>query len=80
MVYRRLVNFRMASAGDGRTTGGIDRRKAASVRELRVQERVVFVQPFAELIGDDFEAGAKPAGIEGNRRFAADHPITFVPP
>jgi hypothetical protein len=50
----------------GPHNGRNDCRKAASVRELRVQERVVFVEPFAELIGNDFEAGAKPAGVEGN--------------
>src|SRR5208337_3235761 len=79
---------RVTAAGelayDHRRIGTHDRRnhsrKAASVRELRVQERVVFVEPFAELICDDFEAGAKPAGVEGNRRFAVDDPVAFVPP
>ena len=40
------------------------RRQAASVRELRMQQRVVFVELFAELIGNDFEAGAQ----SGRRR------------
>ena len=57
-----------------------DRRQAAPVRELRVQDGVVFVQMFAELVGDDFEAGAEPAGVEGNRRFPTNDPIPFVPP
>ena len=43
-----------------------DRRQAASVRELRVQDGVVFVELFAKLVGDHFEAGAELAGVEGN--------------
>ena len=50
----------------GRPTGGMYRADAASVRELRVEQRIVFVEPFAELVGDHFEAGAQPAGVEGN--------------
>ena len=49
-----------------------DRCQAAPVRELRVEHGVVFVELFAELVGDDFEAGAQPAGVEGNGRFAAE--------
>ena len=45
-----------------------DRRQATSVRELRVQDGVVFIQPFTKLVGNDFEAGAKPAGVEGKTR------------
>ena len=43
-----------------------DRRQAAPIRELRMEERVVFVELLAELVGDDFEAGAQFAGVEGN--------------
>ena len=57
-----------------------DRRQAASVRELRVKDGIVFVQLFAELIGNHFEAGAQPAGVEGNRRLPADDPVALVPP
>src|SRR5580658_4248088 len=57
-----------------------DRRQAASVRELRMEDRVIFVEPFAELIGNDFEAGAQPTGVEGDGRFAAEYPVAFVPP
>ena len=56
------------------------RRKTASVRELRIQEWVIFVEFLAELIGDDFEAGAKLAGVEGNGLFLADNSVAFVPP
>ena len=56
------------------------RRQAASVWELRVQEGIVFVEPFAELIGDHFEAGAELAGVEGNGLFLAHDPVAFVPP
>ena len=41
-----------------------DRRKAASVRELRIEQRVVFVELLAELVGNHFEARAQPAGVE----------------
>ena len=57
-----------------------DRRQAASVRELRVEQRVVFVELFAELVGDHFEAGAQPAGVEGNGRLPANDPVALVPP
>ena len=57
-----------------------DRCQAAPVRELRVQYGVVFVQMFAELVGDDFEAGAEPAGVEANSLFPAHDPVPFVPP
>jgi hypothetical protein len=57
-----------------------DRRKAASVRELRMEQRVVLVELFAELVGDHFEAGAQPAGVEGDGRFAAHDSVAFIPP
>ncbi len=57
-----------------------DRCEAAPVRELRVQYGVVFVQMFAELVGNDFEAGAEPAGVEANSLFPAHDPVPFVPP
>src|SRR5487761_1175472 len=56
-----------------------DRRQAASVRKLRVQNRVVFVKPFAELVGNDFEAGAQSAGVERDGCFPLHDSITFVP-
>ena len=46
-------------------------RQAASIRELRVQQRIVFVELLAEVIGDHFEAGAESAGVEGNACFLA---------
>jgi hypothetical protein len=46
------------------------RRQAAPIRELRMEYRVVFVESFAELVGDDFEAGSEFAGVEGNSLFA----------
>ena len=57
-----------------------DRRQAAPVRELRVQHGIVFVQLFPELIGNHFEAGAQPAGVEGNAIFAAHDAVTLIPP
>src|SRR5580692_9033075 len=39
-----------------------DCRETASIWELGVQDGVVFVQVFAELVGDNFEAGAELAG------------------
>src|ERR1019366_5369604 len=56
------------------------RRQAAPIRELRMEYRVVFVEPFAELVGNDFEAGSEFAGGEGNGLFAAHDPVAFVPP
>ena len=32
-----------------------------------MEYRVVFVEPFAELVGNDFEAGSEFAGGEGNQ-------------
>ena len=40
------------------------RRKAAAIGELRVEDGIVFIELFAELIGDHFEAGTEPAGVE----------------
>jgi hypothetical protein len=45
-----------------------------------VEYRVVFVESFAELVGDDFEAGSEFAGGEGNRLFAVNDAVAFVPP
>jgi len=56
------------------------RRQAAPIWELRVQYRVVFVELFAELIGNDFETGSKFAGSEGDSLFAANDAVAFVPP
>ena len=57
-----------------------DRRQAAPVRELRVQDGIVFVQMFAELVGNDFEAGAEPAGVEGYGLFPVHDSVALVPP
>lgn len=60
-----------------------DRCQAAPVRELRVQDGVVFVQLLPELIGYHFEAGAQLAGVERNALFAAHDAVTLrllVPP
>ena len=62
----RLVNLRMVSAGRGLDRRRNVGREAAAVRELRVEQRVVFVEPFAQVVGDHFEAGAQTAGVEGN--------------
>src|SRR5271166_1485815 len=56
------------------------RRNPASVRKLRMESRVVFVEPFAELVGDDFEAGAELAGVEGNGRFLAQSSFALARP
>ena len=45
-----------------------------------MQSGVVFVELFAELVGDDFEAGAQLAGVEGNVRFLAHYSIALVTP
>jgi hypothetical protein len=57
-----------------------DGRKAASIRELRMEYGVVFVELLAELVGNDFEAGSEFAGSEGDSRFAANDAVAFVPP
>ena len=55
-------------------------REAAAIGELRVKQGVVFVQMFAKLIGNHFEAGAEPAGVEVDSLFLIQNPIAFVPP
>lgn len=42
---------------------------AASVWKVRVHQRIVFVQPFPEMIGDHLETRPKSAGVELNVRF-----------
>lgn len=51
----------------------LDRREnvganPAAFGKLRLQHRVAFAQPFSEVIGDHFEAGAKTSDAEGNVR------------
>jgi hypothetical protein len=50
------------------------------VWELGVQEWVIFVEPFAELIRDDLETGSEFSGGEGNRLFVVNNAVAFVPP
>lgn len=45
-----------------------------------MEQRIVLVELFAELVGDDFEAGTQPAGVEGDGRFAEYDPVTLIPP
>jgi hypothetical protein len=45
-----------------------------------MESRVVFVEPFAELVGNDFEAGAQLARVEGNVRFLAQSSIALARP
>jgi hypothetical protein len=72
-----LSNNECRSEPDNRRNDG---GKAASIRELRMEYRVVFVEFLAELIGNDFEAGSEFAGGEGDSRFAANDAVAFVPP
>ena len=60
--------------------GRNDCRKAASIRKLGVQQRVVFVEFLAKIVGDHFEAGAQLAGVEGDGFFAVNNPVALVPP
>ena len=80
MVNRRLVNFRIVSAGAGRTTGRNHCGDAAPIRKLSMQERIVFIQFLAEVIRDHFEPGSQFARVESNASFRADDPVTLVPP
>src|SRR6202140_1219047 len=45
-----------------------------------MESGVVLVEPFAELVGDDFEAGAELAGLEGNGWFLAQFSFAFARP
>jgi len=51
-----------------------DCRQATPVRELCVQEWVVLVELLTELISNNFEAGLKLAGLEGNGIFSMSIP------
>lgn len=77
VAARELSNHERRSESDNRRNDG---GQAAPIRELRVQYWIVFVEPFAELIGDDFEAGSEFARREGDRFFAANSAVAFVPP
>ena len=57
-----------------------DRRQPAPIRKLCVQEWVVLIELLAELIGDDFEAGSKLAGVERNVLLLVHDPVALVPP
>ena len=58
-VKWRLVNLRMTIAGAGANDRGNHRCQAAPIGELRIEQRVVFVELLAEPVGNDFEAGAQ---------------------
>jgi hypothetical protein len=45
-----------------------------------MQERVIFIKPFPEMIGDDFKSGAELAGVKLNHRFPTNDPVALVPP
>jgi hypothetical protein len=45
-----------------------------------MQQRIIFVQPFPEVIGDHFKAGPKSPGVELHARFRRDNPVTLIPP
>src|SRR6202140_1147921 len=45
-----------------------------------MESGVVLVEPFAELVGDDFEAGSELAGVEGNGWFLAQFSFAFARP
>ena len=77
MAAGELSNNECRSEPDDRRNDG---RKSAPIRELRMEYRVVFVELLAELIGNDFEAGSEFAGSEGDRLFAANDAVAFVPP
>src|ERR1035437_8884077 len=57
-----------------------DGRKAAAVRELRVEDWIILVQLFPEPVSDNFEAGAQLAGVEGNAFIPVHDAIPLVPP
>ena len=59
-----MGNFRIILRGRWPHDGWNDRRQAASVGELYVQPRIVFVEALAELVVDDFEARAEQAGSQ----------------
>jgi hypothetical protein len=45
-----------------------------------MESRVVLVEPFAELVGDDFEAGAELASVEGNGWLLAQSSFALARP
>jgi hypothetical protein len=45
-----------------------------------MENRVVLVELFAQLVGNHLEAGAESAGLETDREFAAQYPAALVPP
>jgi len=66
--------------GSGANDWGNYGCQAASIGELRVEERVIFVELLAELIGDYFKARAQSRRVELNARVVAQNAIAFIPP
>jgi hypothetical protein len=67
-----------------RRRGPDDRRnhrcEAAPVRELRIEQRVVFIEFLAELVGNHFETRAQPRRVELDGRLVPENLVAFVPP
>jgi transketolase len=61
---------------DGRN----DCRYPAAIRQLGIQQWIVFIEPLAKVIGDHLESGPKSVGIELNAGVRTDNPVTLVPP
>src|SRR5580658_5276565 len=77
MAAWKLADSQRRGRADNRRN---DRRQTASVGELRVQDGIVFVEPFAKLVGDHFEAGTEFARVEGHGCFTVNDPVALVPP
>ena len=45
-----------------------------------MENGIVFIQAFAEVIGDHFEARTQAAGVELYGCFPEDYPVALVPP
>jgi hypothetical protein len=64
----------------GPNNWGDYRCQAAPIRKLGIEQRVVFVELFAEPVGNYFETRAQPSRVELNARVVTENAIAFVPP
>jgi hypothetical protein len=82
VVYGELPACELADDHGGRRANhrGNDSGKPTPIGELRIEQRVVFVQLFAEPVGNHFKTGSQSRRIELDAGVPAKNPVALIPP
>lgn len=83
----QVISGEMATCelADGEARKGLHGRwnvgaNAAAVGQPRLKDRIIFIEPFAEIVGDGFEAGTKASRLKGNARLREHLAVAFGVP